>query len=210
MADNNILIELEEDARRDAIAKFFKKHGTRVYAAIGILIMAVGAHQLWSFYETNQRIKAGDKFYAVIDDYTAPETTKRLDDAAQNSSLKEIAPLAQASLLINSKKPDEAIKLYGQVANNPKSEPALKELAKLNYLNLKLQKNPADKAALEDLKKLSESAVAFKHTALEILAAIYLKNNELDKAKAIFKQLAEDKTTPPSMAGRAKALNGSI
>ena len=210
MATDNVLTELQEDLNRDRMTAFFKKNGKTLALLAFLIVAGIAAFQIWKSYDMKSRTEAGDKLYAAISNFDQQKDAKQIVEVEKNRAYADIASLVEANYQEAHGDTAAMEKAYEKVAKSPAGNTALKQLAELNLISIKLNGNPADKTAEADLKKLSADDQVFKYTALEMLAGYYKRNGRIEEAKATYEKIANDPAAPSSLAGRSKSMLSSF
>jgi hypothetical protein len=209
MADK-IITELEEDLKNERINQFFQKNGKLLVALSLLVVISIGGYELWKYNDTNNRIKEGNKLYSFIVDFGPTKDPATLTEVQKNHTYKDVATLVEANLYQAKGEEENTLKTYERLAKNPNSNNALRQLAQLNVISMRLNKNSADSSVEADLQKLAADNGIFRYTAQEMLATYYQKSGKFDKSKEIFKKLSEDENAPRTLAGRAKSMLSSF
>lgn len=210
MNENSIITEIQEDLNRERMTEFFKKHGKYVYTLVIIGILAIGGFEAWKNIDQKNRAEAGDKLYKIINSFSETSDTKEIVEIQKTGAYKDVGKLIEANMYEAKKNDDATLKAYEKLANDSSAEKGLRELASLNIISMKLNKNPADASVEADLKKLSGADGIYKYTALEMLGAYYRANGKNAEAKAAYTKLANDETAPRSLSGRAHSMLSSF
>lgn len=208
--NNTIITEIQEDLNRERMAQFFNAHGIYVYTLIVLVIVGIGAYEGWRYFDTERRTVQGDKLYSIISDFTPDVAPKDIQEVGKDRNYKDITKLIEANLYEQKKDEANVMKAYEELANDSSAEKPFRELAELNIISFKLNKNPADTSIEPSLKKLTAEDSIYKFTAMEMLASYYKTNGRNDKAKEIFAKLANDEKAPRSLAGRARSMLSSF
>lgn len=207
---DNILLEIKEDMQRDQMIQFFKKHGKYLAVLAVLVVVGIAGFEIWKNQDIKKRSAVGDQLYATITNFNQLKNPNKLREIAANSSYRDIATLIEANWQESQLDNDEMVKTYQKVANDPNANPALKELAELNVLSAKLNANPSDAKAEEELKKLTADNKTFRFTAMEMLGGYYKKNGKLEEARGVYEKLANNPAAPASLSGRAKSMLSSF
>ena len=206
---NDIITQIQEDVNREQMMDFFKNHGKRLVTLAVIAVLGIAGFEGWKHYDLNERSKSGDKMYNIISNFAEEKDTKNLAFLGTKNGYKEVAAMVEANLSELHKDEAASEKAYAKIANDTNANQALRELAKLNIISIRLNKNPTDSGVEPDLKALTSDSSAFKYTALEMLAAYYKGNNKYAESKAAYQKIADDENAPSSLSGRAKSMLSS-
>lgn len=206
MAENNEFFrEVDEDYRRDQIAKVWKRYSGLFIALAVLLVAGVGG---WRYWEHVQRTRAEaaseqfDKAAKLAQGGNSAEAGKAFA-ALETEGPKGYAVLARFRAAAETSKTDAAgaAAAYDKLATDPAVGDGLQELARLRAALLRL--DAADPApALASLQGLAAPTGIFRHTAREMLGLTALRKGDYDGAAKWFGQIAEDGETPQGLRQR--------
>jgi hypothetical protein len=203
---SDIFREVEEDVRREKLAKFWKAYGDYVIALAAAIIIGIAAFQLWQRYEAKQRDAASVAFTAaqrITDPGAAAVAFADLAKTAPKG-YRLLARLEQAHSMLASGQRDNALALYKEIATEDKGGPGAVARLRQGWALA----DTSSRADLESLlTPLREPVGPWKQMADEILAYSDYHNNQMAKATAEFGTLANDTNAPPQLRVRAKAMS---
>lgn len=194
--------EISEELQYERLANFWKKYGSAVITAIVAIILIASGVVFWKNHTYQKK---------------AEHTSEYIDTAEANSILaleqfskedgKGVAILAQfkkAEILIEDMKEEKAVEVYESIAENFKEEEAAHDLALLfaTYLLTDID----TERAKEKLAVINKQEKPFYHIAKETLGMIAIRENDTEKAKQIFSELATDATAPETLRARADKI----
>lgn len=202
---SDIFREVEEDVRRERLEKFWKSYGVWVIALAVLVLVAVGGYEFWQRREAAQRAATSDAFAAAqrISDpaLAAPAFGKIADSAKGGYGL--VAKLAQANALYASGKPQDAVKLYRDIAAADSGE--IGAVARLRAAWAIAANAP--RAELETLlAPLDTQTSAWRPLAREVLAFSDYRAAKVKQAAAAYHALAEDTQATDALRLRARAM----
>ena len=206
MAD--LFAEVDAAMRQERVEKLWKEHGKTIVLALGLIILGTAIGSAWKHWNYSARVKQTDALIQLID---AKEFPGNIGAAELNmrGGLRGVALLSGAGALIDEKKPDEALALYERAAADTGIPDDLRHLAILMSVRLKSEK---DGANADDLQKTLKPVANDKnspwrfHAVLES-AVLYAKSGDYAAAREQLEPIKEEKNLPPSVYGKAKALD---
>lgn len=214
MADeqDSLLRQIEEEVRRERLAKLWDKYGVLALVIIAGILLTFGGWRLYQSEATKAARRAGAQFAEateIISDAKLPKDKKadalRALETIAKSGPTGYAILADFKLAARARdegKNDEAVKRYEAVAKNSSADPALRSFAKLQIASLKL-----DTGSFTDVKNqlndLLKTDSPWRFSAREILGLAALKAGKLTEARESFQALLIDPQTPKTIGQRA-------
>lgn len=205
---SDIFHEVEEEVRREELAKLWKRYGDYIIAAVAVLVLGVAGYKLWQSYEARQTLKASNEYLAAMnlgESGSTANATAAFSQIARSapSGYSETAKLAEADMLAEAHKIPEAVALYKTIASQHNDE--IGDVARLRAAWAQ-----ADSASCADqqaiLKPLSDPASAWRYMANEIIAYCDFRDGQMKKAESEFEALRKDTTAPQALRGRAGAM----
>jgi len=204
----DIFREVEEDVRRERIEKLWKEYGDYVLVGVAVIVLAVAGWQFWSYYHTQQLLKASDAYSSATlkaqggDSAAAAAEFARLSKEAPGG-YATLARLQQANALMSSGHVADAVTIYRQVEQG--SDPSLAAIARIRHAWAIVDfASKAEITAL--LGPLTAPNNDWKYSAREIIAYSDYRAGNTSAAIAAFKGLADHPGAPPALRQRALAM----
>jgi hypothetical protein len=209
----DIFKEVDEELRRDHAAKVWKKYGPFVIGAAVALVAATAAYQIWTWWDVKQRTEMSRSYAAAVALFEQGRTE---DAAAAFGAVAEggggyslLAAFNEARLLAEAGDIDAAIQAWDRLAANSSAGPAFRGAATL--LSIMHQSDSGDPAELEArLAPLTEEGSGFRPIALELTAVMALRQGDRARAREIYTRLADDRTAPVGLRGRASQMLAAL
>jgi hypothetical protein len=172
-----------------------------------LAIIVAAAFVGWRNYQENRRAEAGLAYAIAVDAAgegkidEALESFRRLGaDAPEGYS--ELARLQHAAQLARQGNEAAAAEVYDSLAKDSEVAEPFRNLALLLYGLAVVDR--ADPAALADrIKPLAAATSPWRYSAQELTALLARRQGDDKSARDIFKRLADDPATPPSVRARA-------
>lgn len=206
---SDIFREVEEDVRREKAEKFWKAYGNYFIALAVLVVLGVGAWQLWQRHEQQQRDAAATQFMAAGRISNPRDAAPAFADVADGPSkgYALVARLAEANAMFASGQQKNAVDLYKQIANSDNGPIG-------NAARLRAAWAQADSGTRNDLAAwlapLNQPGNAWRENALEVLAYADYRSMDLKAARAKYAELAIDPEAPDGIRARAKAMNAFL
>ncbi len=210
----DIFDEVEEDVRRDQLARIWRRYGHFILAGALIAILAVGGLIFWRNYQLQRAEADGARFAAAVRLVQAGKLSEAADTfgalgSEAGSGYRALAVLQAGAAKAKNKDIAGAIAAYDQLANDSGADRSLRDLASLLIVLLQLDTVPAE-ALDQRLAPLLGDDNPWHYTAREISAAVRLKAGDVTAAKDKFRQLADDATAPAGIRGRAAEMLAAL
>jgi hypothetical protein len=207
MTTDQFINEVDEELKHERHMALWHIYGR--YAVAGVLLIVIGVASVvgWRHYQENRRAEAGIAFVSAVESASAgksAESLKAFKALAEDgpTGFAELARLQEAAELTRQGNEAGAAQVYDAMAKDSSVAEPFRNLALLLYGLAVLDR--ADPLALEQrLKPLTAVASPWRYSALELTALIARKRGDSKAAQKIFKRLADDATTPPSIRARA-------
>lgn len=211
MAD--IFKEVDEDLRRDQASRLWSKYGRYAISAAMAIVLAVAGFKTWEWWDTKQRLERSDRFAAAVavlaegDEDLAKEQFNALAQSGDGFSV--LAAFNEARLHANAGEIRAAVAIWDRLAEDPKAGAAFQGAALL--LSVMHQANDGDPVALEArLAPLLANDSGYRALALELTAALAMRQDDLARAREIYTQIADDLEAPVGLRARASQMLNAL
>lgn len=207
--EDNLFREVEADLRSERYAELWDRYGIFAIGAGLAIILGVAGTKGYGAWQQSKIDKAGETFIEsarTLEEKSDEKAEKALQTLASEgpAGYQVLARLRLAGAAIKAKKPDEAVKLYDEIAESG-AEPLLKDFARLQAATLRLDK--ADWTEIENrLNKLTKSDNPWRHSAREMLAVAAIKADKTEVAEKALLLALGDRGTPVTMRQRLEVL----
>jgi hypothetical protein len=212
----DIFDEVSEDLRHERAITLAKRYGGYLLIAMVLVLLGVGAQQLYAAYQTKQAAAAASQYLALTQtvDQGPRSSPDQAIQAAQAlnkfaatapEGYKTLANLRAAALYAGAGKPDQANALWTSVAQDNGADRLLRDLATLLWAQHALGVVP-DGDIQARLQPLAAGTNPYHALAQEVQGLSYLHQGNPGLAKAIFSGLVADPTAPPGVRERAQGL----
>ena len=208
--DDAFIREVDEEYRRDQLAKAWAQYGRWLLIGIGLFLIALAAGLWWHEEQKKKAGVVGEEYAQALEKVSAANVTGAqplLDKVSKDGgkSYQTLVVLTRAAAAARVNQIDEAAKLYASVAADSGAAKPFRDLAAIQEIALRYDSLPPATAA-EKLKPLALPGSPFFATAGEMLAVAYMRENKPDLAGPVFAQIAHDNDAPPSVRGRASQI----
>ncbi len=205
----DIFREVDEELRQEQAKKLWQRYGRYVIAAAVVLVVGVGGYQAWQAWDLQHRTELSERYAAALDLVGTGDT------AAADQALTEIvgegggygtlAAFTQARLRAEAGDSTGAAELWDRIADSEGEGSALRQIAiLLSVMHRMEQDDPAELEAR--LAPLTEVGQAFRPSALELSAAIALRQGDKARAREIYAGIVDDLAAPPGLRARAAQM----
>lgn len=210
MSDDSFVREVDEAIRQDEFKRLWDRFGMFVLAGAVLIVAGVAGYKGWNYWQANRAAEAGARFVGAL----ALEEDKKTQDA--QAAFKELADGGPQGYRVLSRfqlasydskagKRADAVKAYGELAEDGSVPPALQDYARIQAAVLLV-----DEASLAEMKRrvedLAESDSTWRHSARELLGlAAYREGNEAE-AERYFSAMLIDPGIPAGLRSRAEMM----
>lgn len=212
----DIFQEVEEDVRRDELARIWRSYGPYIIAAAAGVVIAVAAMTAWRSYDAKRQAERARSYFqalnlAVREPGAAASSLKAI--AKKGGGYGILARFREASARAESGSPKAAIAIFDKLSADTSLDPLLRDLARLRSAYLMVDTAPLAEVTAK-LAPLIAADNPWRFTARELQGFAEMKGGKKTAAAASFRALAFDPGTPEGIRGRASdmltSLGGSI
>jgi len=217
MSDQNdsFFREVEDEYRRDRMAKLFDKYGIYALVIGAALVLGVGGYQWYQAVQIDSAQKAGGRF-AAAQRLLESDEAKQAETAVQDfqtlakqgvAPYETLARLQLAGRHLAEGRTDEAKAAFTTVADSAEAAETLRSYATLQLIAL--EADTLDWTAFKtQITPYMSDESAWRHTAREIYAAQAVKSGQNEEAQQVLSKLLSDTDAPSSVRQRAEMLMG--
>jgi hypothetical protein len=206
---SDIFTEVDEDVRREELAKLWKKYGNLVIGAVCLVVASVGGWRAYEYWLDRKAGEAGAAFdaAAVLADagkHSEAETAFAKVAADGTPGYQALAQLRQAGE-VASRDAKEGVAAYDRAAGELKGQPVFSELAAVRAAVLLV-----DTAKFDDMRRrlepLAVPKAPFRHTARELLALSAWHNGDSTASRQWTQAAMDDPEAPQGVRQRMEVL----
>ena len=206
--EENLVKEINEEIKQDEYKKLWKKYGNYLIGSCLIIILFISSITMYKNYRTNMIEKQSELYFEAIEfikNENYPEAEKILNKISnsKNSGYSDLSAL-QITHLKNKGKANIDIKNISINKN-----PFLKDYFVLQKFNQNLTEEQ-NNITINEIIKIARPGSPWRFTAHELLAAYYIKNNDLNSAQQSLNSIIEDSEAPLFIKERALLLNDTL
>jgi len=201
------LREVDEELRRDELAKVWKRWGRVLVAAIGLALVALAAFLWWRDYQAKQAGVEGEKLNAAVEQLSAnriPQAQPALNElaASDRAGYRAAARLASGAIAAQRGELKGAADTFAAIAKDEEVGEPLRNLALIRQTTTEFDTLPPDQV-IARMRPLAQKGNPWFGSAGELTAVAHLKAGHLRDAGALFAALAADPAVPSSIRSRA-------
>ena len=210
---SDIFREIDEELRRDNLAKLWRLYGRYVIGVVVVILAIAGGIVAWRNHQLAERQAVSVRYaaaMALLRQGKDAEAAKVFDTVArEGSGYGKLADFEAADLAAKAGDRKAAIAAYDRIAASTDFDPELRDVATLlSVMNSLGDTDP--QAQIARLKPLTETGNPWRATALELTAAAQLQAGNKAGALDIYKQLADDPSAPEGVRTRAAELASAL
>lgn len=212
MAD--IFKEVEEDLRRDKAADWWKRYSLFIYIAAAVVVLGTAGYQGWRAYDEKLRGEQSDSYataLALIAEGNEADGRRALgalsDPTAGGYAL--LSALTEARLAAEAGDMATAERIWARLSAEGSALPAISALGDL-YAVMRDMDGGEPAVLRGRLEPLAAADAPYRFTALELLAALALRENDPETARQHLNQIVDDPSAPSSSRTRAAELLATL
>lgn len=212
---SDIFQEVQEEYRREQMAKLWKTYRVPVIAGATALILLVAGYQGWTYWRAVKLEESSREFERVAEMLAAgPGQEKAAADAfaklAANASggYAMAAKFQEAGLRAELNEIPAALKLYDEISASV-SDPLFRDYAQLRAAILVLEAESLDNTR-KRLEPITKGASPWRVIALEMLAYASWRGGKTDEALKLYAEVKEIPNAPNGSTRRATEMTTLI
>ena len=206
--------EVDENLRRDRMRDAAQAYGKWVIAGVVLLLAALAAYFLWRDHQAKQAATDGEALAQALDDIgsgnikAVPGQLAPLKDADADA-ISVSARLTEAAVALQQDDRAKALAAYKDIAADTGVAQPWRDLATVRQTALEFD-SLAPQAVVDRLAPLAIAGQPWFGSAGEMTALALLEAGRKSEAGRLFARIANDKTVPDTIRGRAVQIAGSL
>ena len=204
------LREVDEELRRDELARFWKRWGRLLLAAIAIGLIALAAFLWWRDYQSKQAGVEGEKLSAAIEQLSRGEfngAAPALKELSESSRAGYRAASQIAAGAVASERGDAkaAVAAFSAVANDKDVAEPFRNLALIRQTTIEFDTLPPDQV-IARMQPRAQKGTPWFGSAGELVAIAHIKAGRPKDAGALYAAMAADAAVPATIRSRAAQM----
>ncbi|MBX2831569.1 MAG: tetratricopeptide repeat protein [Rhodospirillales bacterium] len=208
----DIFQEVEEDLKRERSEELWRKYGKYVIGTAAVIVLGVAGREGLKTYEHTTSIENGTRLANAVELAQAGEdkqdaALEALDAiiADGNAGFVAMGHFQKAAIYLRAGATPPAVSELEAVAGNADIDQVYRDLAVVQIaMNSANQSN-----AQEMIAKLTPIAVpenAWYYSAREMIALLHVASGDVEAAKPLLTEIADDAQAPSGMRARASEI----
>jgi hypothetical protein len=206
--------EVDEELRRDQLAKLWRRYGGAVVGFAVLVVVGTAAKVGWDHWQQRalaaeaQRFAAAEQLLAGSKPAEAAEALAAIA-ADGDGGYAALARLNEAEAKLALKDEAGALEALHRLGQGGADDPLLRDLGTILAVSREVDKgDPAELA--RRLEPLAAGDSPWRHGARELLAVVAIRAGDLDRAKKLLEELSREVGVPQSQQQRAQELLQAI
>lgn len=196
--------EVEEDLRHEQLHRLWKQYGSTVIATAVMIVVVVAGQQGWKAWQARQHQADAQAFEAAIEK-NDPDALAHVAGSAGKGTAA-IAQLAQAKVLVQTGKVEEALKVYRSLSRATDLDPVWRNTATVQWGLLAMDHGVSLDEVQAAVASVATPGQPMEFSARQLLAAVAMQQGDGVKARALWAELSADANAPASLRERAKQV----
>jgi len=216
MVDKNdpLFREVDEELRREQVAKLWEKYGIYVIGAASLIVAFVGGFKFWESRQLSLAEAGGKDYEAAVQlssSGKSDEATKAFEAITQSgqAGYRALAELTLAGSQLKAGRPQDALAIFEKLAKDPSADSLLAGFAAVQAASLRL--GDADFTEMQNrLNPLAGDKSPWRTNARELLGLAAVKAGKLDEARSALSPLLADPLVPETTRERVQRVMAEI
>jgi hypothetical protein len=210
MSERDIFKEVEEDLRREQLARLWDRYGVYVLGVALTIVVIVGGFSGWRWYQAQRAMENGSAFYAAADlanDEKYAEARDALGNLGKSApaGYRALARLEIAAIHVKEGRKSDAVAAYDQIAGDASVDGVLKDFAKVQAAALRLDEaEPVEITGR--LANVDADGNPWRYSARELLALSAYRSGNTAESEKLFTRILSDPFAPAEMRRRAEGV----
>ena len=204
------LREVDEELRRDELARLWKQWGRVLVVAIAVGLIAFGAFLWWRDHQAKEAGIEGEKLNATVEQLSRSEFDKAapaLKELSESSrgGYRAAALIARGAVASQQGDAKAAAADFGKVAGDGKVAQPFRDLALIRQTTMEFDTLPPDQV-IQRMQKLAQKGSPWFGSAGELVAIAQIRAGRPKDAGAIYAAMAADPGVPVTIRSRGAQM----
>ena len=202
---SDILMQVDEDLRKDRLLKIWKSYGIYIVGSILGLLLILSGYQYYLFSSKSKNEKFVEQYINALNEKDKVNAINLLDelDGSDNSYIKGLAKLKKVDLYASLDEHESALNILQEVFNDSSLDSIIRDLALYKYLMIQINViDDEEFIQIIDDSNVDEGNFRYLFNELKALKALIIQDKE--KGLELFQNILNDPDAPQDIKDRSK------
>jgi hypothetical protein len=207
--DNTIFREVDEDLRREQLAKLWNRYGHFVLIGAVLIVVVAGGYNVNQWWQQKQASENGEAYFTASElfaDKKNADAIAAFNKLAQDgtSGYEQLAELRVAAIHAEEGRKADAVKIYDELSERG-GDAVLRDFARLAAATIRVDE--ADYAEMQKrLDGLNKDTNPWRYSARELLALAAFRSGNTGESEKLYSAILGDPSAPAELRKRAEAM----
>ncbi len=210
LVQDALLKEISEDVKNDKMKDLWDRYGLFIIIFVALALTAAVSFESFRSWAKKRDQEISNAYAVAIslqNQGRLDESMKLLQNISERSGLyADIAKLQIANIYFEQNKPQEAVNLLQQLVSKRSVSRQMKDIAALKLAAYKLDADAPAAEVEKLLSPLTEEGNGSYNVARELLAMLYIREGNLEKAKAEYEMIVASASSSDALKSRAQDM----
>lgn len=210
LVQDALLKEISEDVKNDKMKDLWDRYGLFIIIFVALALTAAVSFESFRSWSKKRDQEISNAYAVAIslqNQGRLDESMKLLQNISERSGLyADIAKLQIANIYFEQNKPQEAVDLLQQLVSKRSVSRQMKDIAALKLAAYKLDADAPAAEVEKLLSPLTEEGNGSYNVARELLAMLYIREGNLEKAKAEYEMIVASASSSDALKSRAQDM----
>lgn len=210
LVQDALLKEISEDVKNDKMKDLWDRYGLFIIIFVALALTAAVSFESFRSWAKKRDQEISNAYAVAIslqNQGRLDESMKLLQNISERSGLyADIAKLQIANIYFEQNKPQEAVDLLQQLVSKRSVSRQMKDIAALKLAAYKLDADAPAAEVEKLLSPLTEEGNGSYNVARELLAMLYIREGNLEKAKAEYEMIVASASSSDALKSRAQDM----
>ena len=206
IVEDALLREVVEDVKNEQFQQLWNKYGLYIIIAVALILTATISFESIKNWKEKKNQELSNTYSVALSLHSQGRLDESLELynllASKNSGIyDDLAKIQIANVYLEQNKTDDALAVLDAMIKSSTTVSQMKKLAMLKLVSYKLDTNaPAD-----EINELLTSVSDAENSDIvkEMTAMLYIRENDLEKAKAEYQKIVSSTNAPEALKYRA-------
>lgn len=209
--EDAFIMEVNEELKNERVQKMWEKYGLYIILFVVVVLTATVSFETIKSWRARKYQELSDQYAVAV----AVQNQGRYEDSialldnlqtkAKKGIYADLAQIQKANIMFEQNKGDQAAAILEEFISKKSANQQLNDVAVIKLASYKLDNG--SKEEIETLlNPLAVDGGNWTSIAKEMLAMLAIRENDMEKAKDLYEQIASNPSTPDTLKARAQDI----
>lgn len=211
LKEDSLIKEIEADIKNEQMKSLWDKYGLVIIVLVALALTAAVSFETFKAWNSKRSQELSNAYAVAVSLQSQgrlDESLNILQNLAQSNRgiYGDVAKLQIANIYFEQGKNVEALDILEQMAQNGDTNQQMQEIATIKLASYKLDAKASSEEIRSLLEPLTKEDSNWSNIAHELLAMLYIRDGEMNEAKAEYEKIVNSGDAQDALKARAQDM----